>query len=128
MYCTCMTLKKVSGYKFGYGYKAASVTAALLVLGACTNAGKIDDAVSAPPGATLCPSPDSADATAITQERANLLIGLTELDAQSCASSLSWVFRVGERDGESFAVTKDYSQQRVTISITKDQVTAVSVG
>ena len=122
-----MTAKKVSGCKFSYGSKAAFVITALLVLGACTNSGKID-AVPAPPSATSCPSPDRADATAITQERANLLIGLIELDAQACASSLTWAFRVGERDGEGFALTEDYSLQRVTVSVTKDQVTTVAVG
>jgi hypothetical protein len=75
-----------------------------------------------------CPQPDAADATAITQERADMLIGLTESDAESCATSLGWAFRVGERDGESFAVTADYSQQRVTVSVTNALVTAVAVG
>lgn len=123
-----MTAKKVSGGKFSYGSKAASLMAALLLIGSCTNSGKIDDAVSAPLGAITCPTPDSSDATAITQDRANLLIGLTELDAQACASSLAWAFRVGERDGEGFALTADYSLQRVTVSVTKDQVTIVAVG
>jgi len=35
---------------------------------------------------------------------------------------------VGERDGESFALTADYSQQRVTVSVTNDLVTAVVIG
>ena len=75
-----------------------------------------------------CPRADTADMTAITQERADKLIGFTESDAESCALSLGWAFRVGERDGESFAVTADYSQQRVTVSVTNDLVTAVAVG
>ena len=75
-----------------------------------------------------CPQPDAADATAITQERADMLIGFTESDAESCATSLGWAFRVGERDGEGFALTADYSQQRVTVSVTKDLVTAVAIG
>ena len=75
-----------------------------------------------------CPQSDTADLTAITQERADKLIGFTESDAESCAKSLGWAFRVGERDGESFAVTADYSQQRVTVSVTNDLVTAVVVG
>ena len=75
-----------------------------------------------------CPQSDTADLTAITQERADKLIGLTESDAESCATSLGWAFRVGERDGESFAVTADYSQQRVTVSVTNDLVTSVVVG
>ena len=79
-------------------------------------------------GVTECPAVDSADFTAITQERADMLIGFTESDAESCALSLGWAFRVGERDGEGFALTADYSQQRVTVSVTNDLVTAVVVG
>ena len=75
-----------------------------------------------------CPQADTADMTAITQERADLLIGFTESDAESCALSIGWAFRVGERDGESFALTADYSQQRVTVSVTNDLVTAVVIG
>ena len=75
-----------------------------------------------------CPQADAADLTAITQERADMLIGFTESDAEACAMSLGWAFRVGERDGESFALTADYSQQRVTVSVTNDLVTAVAVG
>ncbi len=75
-----------------------------------------------------CPQADTADMTAITQERADKLIGFTESDAESCALSLGWAFRVGERDGESFALTADYSQQRVTVLVTNDLVTAVGVG
>ena len=75
-----------------------------------------------------CPQVDAADATAITQERADMLIGFTESDAESCATSLGWAFRVGERDGEGFALTADYSQQRVRVSVTNDLVTAVAVG
>ena len=79
-------------------------------------------------GTASCPAVDAADATAITQERADMLIGFTESDAESCATSLGWAFRVGERDGEGFALTADYSQQRVTVSVTKDLVTAVAIG
>ncbi len=80
------------------------------------------------PTTAECPQADTSDATAITQERANMLIGFTESDAESCATSLGWAFRVGERDGESFAVTADYSQQRITVSLTNDLVTAVAIG
>ena len=78
--------------------------------------------------AAECPQPDAADATAITQDRADMLIGFTESNAAACATSIGWEFRVGERDGEGFALTADYSQQRVTVSVTKDLVTAVVVG
>ena len=79
-------------------------------------------------GATECPRVDAADLATITLERAEMLIGFKESDAESCATSLGWAFRVGERDGESFALTADYSQQRVTVSVFNDLVTAVVVG
>ena len=96
--------------------------AAVLAFSACSKESEIESASS------KCPQADTADLTAITQERADMLIGFTESDAESCATSLGWAFRVGERDGESFAVTADYSQQRVTVSVTNDLVTSVVVG
>ena len=103
----------------------ASVLAVLVLAGCGANAEKKpDDAIPT----AECPAIDQADATAISQERADMLIGFTESDAESCAANLGWAFRVGERDGESFAVTADYSQQRVTVSVTNDLVTAVAVG
>ena len=111
---------------------SAAARAALIVvtlaLTAC-GAGAGENAASESGSTTAeCPQVDAADATAITQERADMLIGFTESDAESCATSLGWAFRVGERDGEGFALTADYSQQRVTVSVTKDLVTAVAVG
>jgi hypothetical protein len=76
----------------------------------------------------VCPAADAADATAITPERAEMLVGLMESDAEKCAADLGWEYRVGSRDGENFAVTADYSQQRVTVTITLGVVTAISVG
>jgi hypothetical protein len=51
-----------------------------------------------------------------------------EADAEKCATDLGWAYRVGSRDGETFAVTADYSEQRVTVTITLGVVTAISVG
>jgi outer membrane biogenesis lipoprotein LolB len=109
---------------------SAIITSALavLMLAGC-GAGAEESADSDSESATAdCPQADTADATAITQERADMLIGFTESDAESCALSLGWAFRVGERDGEGFALTADYSQQRVTVSVTNDLVTAVVIG
>ncbi len=101
---------------------------AVLMLAGC-GAGAEESADSDSESATAeCPAADTADMTAITQERADMLIGFTESDAESCAISLGWAFRVGERDGEGFALTADYSQQRVTVSVTNDLVTAVVIG
>jgi hypothetical protein len=109
-----------------------SALAVLMLVGCGTNAEENPGLYVAPPASKTppanCPQADTADATAITQERANMLIGFTESDAESCALSLGWAFRVGERDGEDFALTADYSQQRVTVSVTNDLVTAVAVG
>ena len=93
---------------------------ASLALTACT---------SIEPSVTItCPAADAADATAITPERAELLVGLLEADAEKCAADLGWAYRVGSRDGENFALTADYSEQRVTVTITLGVVTAISVG
>jgi hypothetical protein len=78
--------------------------------------------------ATQCPAVDAADATAITPERAELLVGFAESDAEKCAADLGWAYRVGSRDGEDFAMTLDFSQQRVTVTITLGVVTAIAVG
>ena len=78
--------------------------------------------------AVVCPPADAADATAITPERAEMLVGLLEADAEKCAADLAWAYRVGSRDGETFALPADYSQQRVTVTITLGVVTAISVG
>ena len=78
--------------------------------------------------AVVCPAADAGDATAITPERAEMLVGLMEGDAEKCATDLGWAYRVGSRDGKNFALTADYSQQRVTVTITLGVVTAISVG
>ena len=108
----------------------ASALAVFMLAGCGANAKESDEsAESESESATAeCPQPDAADTTAITQDRADMLIGFTESDAESCATSLEWEFRVGERDGEGFALTADYRQQRVTVSVTNDLVTAVAVG
>lgn len=100
---------------------------AVLVFAGCGTAENAESESGGSPTAE-CPQADDADMTAITQERADKLIGFTESDAESCATSLGWAFRVGERDGESFALTADYSHQRVTVSVANDLVTAVAVG
>lgn len=77
---------------------------------------------------TMCPAADAADATAITPERAELLVGFAESDAEKCAADLGWAYRVGSRDGEDFPMTLDFSQQRVTVTVTLGVVTAIAVG
>lgn len=94
----------------------------LLALGACAESAQEEDI------RRECPARDAADLTEITSQRAELLLGYTEADAERCASELGWTYRVGQRDGESFALTEDFSLQRVTVVIVDDRVTEITVG
>jgi len=76
----------------------------------------------------ICPKVDSADQAGISQVRANALIGMSESQAEECANSLNWGFRVGQRDSEMFATTKDYRFDRVTVTVMLGVVTRVDVG
>ncbi|NDG77770.1 MAG: hypothetical protein EBX51_08145 [Acidimicrobiia bacterium] len=102
---------------------AAAVLVATMLFGCSA------DDVTDMKAAVTCPPADTADVTGgITQERADLLIGFREADAQRCAEDLGWAFRVGRRDAEYFALTMDYSAQRVTVEIDDDVVTMIGVG
>ena len=78
--------------------------------------------------AGVCPPPSAADKTEITQVRANSLITMGEDLAEQCAALLDWDYRVGERDGELFAGTKDYNPSRVSVTIKAGVITGVQVG
>ena len=80
------------------------------------------------PSDRACPAADVADTVEISVQRAELLLGFSEADAQRCVAQLGWSYRVGQRDGESFALTEDYSLQRVTVTVADDMVTAITVG
>jgi hypothetical protein len=56
------------------------------------------------------------------------LIGLTESEAVKVASERGWTIRVAMRDGEAFMLTKDYSENRVNLTVVKTVVTAVTIG
>lgn len=64
----------------------------------------------------------------IAPSRAEQLIGMIEAEAELCAATDKWGYRIGERDGESFAVTMDYRSDRVTVGINKGIITKVTVG
>jgi hypothetical protein len=64
----------------------------------------------------------------ITDEQAATLVGKTESIAEAEAHANGWVWRIGSRDGEQFALTMDYCECRVTVSIDNDIVTAAVVG
>jgi hypothetical protein len=101
------------------------LVAAALLLTAC---GRANGTAPASVPRAACPDADPADATAITEVRAALLVGLSEGDAQHCATELGWGWRVGERDGEGFALTEDYSLSRVTATVVDGAVTSIVVG
>ena len=78
---------------------------------------------------TIDPSDPVVDAEIeITQEAADTLLGMTEDDATKMAANNGWGVRVGQRDDEMFALTKDYRLDRVTLTIVADEVTKVDVG
>jgi hypothetical protein len=77
----------------------------------------------------VCPAVAAADKNpGISQVRANTLVGMNEAQAEECAASLRWQIRVGQRDDESFSLTKDFRVDRVTITVMQGLVTKVYVG
>ncbi len=74
-----------------------------------------------------CPKPIQEQA-AIQDDVARQLVGMKEEVAKLCADLNDWGYRVGERDGEFFALTRDYRIDRITVSITKGIITDVQVG
>lgn len=77
----------------------------------------------------VCPPMVKADKDpGITQVRANTLITMNESDAQMCAMDLEWQYRVGQRDEEMFALTRDYRTDRVTVTVMSGFITKVDVG
>lgn len=79
--------------------------------------------------AGTCPPKAAVDFNSgITQVRANALLTMTEEEAEACAMSLEWIYRVGQRDEEFFALTRDYRIERVTITVIKGIVTEVIIG
>jgi hypothetical protein len=75
-----------------------------------------------------CPAPGNSDQAGITRSRANSLIGMSESQAEECATSLNWGYRVGQRDSEMFATTRDYRPDRVTVTVMLGVITRVDVG
>ena len=81
------------------------------------------------PKTGVCPPMMAADKDpGITQARADALVTMNEADAEACAMNLDWLYRVGQRDDEMFAGTRDYRIDRVTVTVMKGLVTLVLVG
>lgn len=77
----------------------------------------------------VCPTMAAADKDpGISQIRANTLVGMNEAQAEECAASLRWFIRVGQRDEESFMLTKDFRVDRVSITVMQGLVTKVDIG
>ena len=53
---------------------------------------------------------------------------MSEMAAEECAMNLDWMYRLGQRDDEMFAGTRDYRTDRVTVTVMKGLVTQVNVG
>jgi hypothetical protein len=68
------------------------------------------------------------DTALIVEDYAKQLIGFDELAAERCVEDAGLSWRVIARDGEFFAVTADYSPQRVNAVIEKSVVTEASAG
>ena len=74
-----------------------------------------------------CPVTIAKEET-ISDARASQLLGMTEEAAEVCAAANTWLYRVGERDGEQFALTRDYRTNRVTVSVTSGTISSVAIG
>jgi hypothetical protein len=112
--------------------RAKSAASVLVAIGAKEIPGEV---LQFGASAGLCPLPIGvpnetpvAKNEPIEQSRANQLVGMPEEKAKLCADSNKWGYRVGERDGEFFALTRDYRIDRITVSITKGIITRVDVG
>lgn len=79
--------------------------------------------------AGVCPPKSLRDKDpGITQARANALISMNEADAEMCALELDWQYRVGQRDEEMFALTRDFRIDRVTVTVLNGFVIKVDLG
>lgn len=80
---------------------------------------------------TSSPADDVQPTGEVTQAEAEAVgtayIGLTEEEAQTQAEVDGREFRVGERDGEQFALIENYVLGRVTATVTDGVVTEVTV-
>lgn len=107
---------------------------ATVVLGGCSaSSGEMSDPCPAPPTALdFQASPGSKDELAKTppqvQDYGQELLGFEETLAERCVESAGLRWRVAERDGEAFALTKDYDPLRINVVVRDAIVAIVSVG
>ena len=87
----------------------------------------INDVLSLKAG--ICPQTSSVDrATGVSIVRANTLISMSEVEAENCASTLGWMYRISSRDGEDYPGTLDYRLDRVSVTIKDGVISRVIVG
>lgn len=84
--------------------------------------------VTPKPVVLKCPELTADDSQGIAKVRADSLIGMSEMQGQQCAESINWGFRIGQRDDELFALTRDYRLDRVTVIVKLGVITQVDVG
>ncbi len=71
---------------------------------------------------------DGATFGADTTTFAGTLVGRSEGDATEAIRARGLIMRIVGRDGESFAVTMDYSEQRINLVIDDGLVVEATVG
>jgi len=72
--------------------------------------------------------PATMDETSPADVTAEEIIGLTEADAARTAEERGLTLRIGERDGETYMLTADYVDTRITVKIENGKVTDAVVG
>jgi hypothetical protein len=77
---------------------------------------------TAPAGGTGAPSQADADFDPES------LVGMPKAEAERTARAAGWQFRVAREDGEEFALTMDYREDRVNVEVDDGVVTDVNVG
>ena len=68
---------------------------------------------------------DSAAGDLPTEESAEVLIDLSEDEAEAAAEERGWTVRVTRRDGEDLPATMDFRDNRVNVEVTDGVVTAI---
>ena len=76
----------------------------------------------------ICPIIEQQQTPIVTNAEAATLIGMKKDTASSCAAKLNWVYRVAQEDDQSFALTRDYRRDRVTVVIKNGLITNSLVG
>jgi hypothetical protein len=72
---------------------------------------------------------DTAAGEPTVDAATDVLVGLSEDDAEEAADEQGWTIRVVVRDGEDLPATMDFRPERVNVEVTDGEVTAVvSVG